>query len=99
MANAAFKKFHLTLGKDNNAMNEVFKTNWGDINEAFLKHCQKIMSIDREVKSIPTIITWNVEKAVAYTDAKYKEAKLVSKEHINRSLKEKETDQMKRQLS
>ena len=86
--NAAFKTFHLTSAKDNNAMNEVFKTNWGVINEAFLKHTWQIMSFEREVKSILTIITQNVEIVVAYTDAKYKEAISVSKEHTNRSLKE-----------
>ena len=34
------------------------------------------------------MINRNVEKVVAYTDAKYKEAILVSKEHTNKSLKE-----------
>ena len=77
--NDAFKKFHLNLAKENNAMNEVFKNNWGDINEAFLKHNRQIMSVEREVKSIPTMITRNVEKEVAYTDAKYRETILVSK--------------------
>ena len=86
--NASFKKFHLTVAKDNNAMKKIFKTNWSNINAAFLKHERKIMSIDREVKSIPAIITRNVQKVVAYTDAKYKEAILISKEHTNSSLEE-----------
>ena len=86
--NDYYKKFQLNLAKDYNAMNEVFKTNWGDINEAFLKHDRKIMSVEREVKSIPTMINQKVEKVAAYTDAKSKEAILVSKEYTNSSLKE-----------
>ena len=86
--NDAYKKFHLNLAKDYNAMNAVFKTNWSDINDAFLKHDRKIISVEREVKSIPIMITRNVEKVVTYTDAKYKEVILVSKDYTISSLKD-----------
>ena len=86
--NDYYKKFQLNLAKDYNAMNEVFKSNWSDIDALFLKHERKILSIEQEVKSIPTLINWKVEKVVAYTNAKSKEAILVSKEYTNSSLKE-----------
>ena len=79
MVSAAFQKFHLTVAKDNNAMNKILKNNWSDINAAFLKHAQNVMSIDREVRSIPMIITRNIKRAVAYMDPKSKEAISISK--------------------
>ena len=45
--NANFKKLHLTGAIDNNAMNELFKTNWSDINTAFIKQERKIKSIQK----------------------------------------------------
>ena len=86
--NAKFNKLHLTGIKDNHTMNELFKTNLSDINTAFIKQERNIQSVDMEVKSIPRIITRSVEKVVAYTDAKFEEAILISKDHTNRSLAE-----------
>ena len=85
--NDYYKKFQLNLAKDYNAMNEVFKSNWSDIDALFLKHERKILSVEQEVKSIPTLINRKMEKVVAYTNAKSNEAILVSKEYTNSSLK------------